>query len=174
MNRRYFSLALLGMIGFSMIGSLYAATFPFPAAIDPTSNTVQPGKIYKSGDVTYFAEKKDNTIQLFEVRDDDASLMMNSRQTAMYNAENGSIITASDSAGATVPTTEYAAIPSTGGGIGYDDASIASSSVDIPTTVATAAETGADPNNGAGNGVTVIVTEKIPGADCVEVEGSGS
>jgi hypothetical protein len=110
------------------------AAFPFPGTIDPNANTVQPGQIYATGNMMYFAEKQGDTIQLFEVRASDEVLTKANRQTAIYNATTGNIITATDSNNATVPPANYAPIPATGGGIGYTDTSITATPVPAAVT----------------------------------------
>lgn len=154
MFRRILLTISLACLSLGIAGTAFAEGFPFPGKITPGTNTVVPGKIYQSGTTSYMAEKtSDGGVKLSEMRTGD-NLNKTSRQFAEYGAD-GVIKKSGGVDGQPVAPDKQAS----GTAIGTNNDAIANTATNA---------------SGAGEPVTVIVSEKVPGADCVAVEGSGN
>lgn len=164
MFRKIVSLVLV-FLSFAISEAVFAGTIPFPQKIDPTANTVTPGKIYKVNGSSYLVENKDGKIELTQLRDI-GNLTTQLRTTVIYNSD-GTFSSGNDAMNQPIAVTTLSAPADTPiGNPSHADAVAVAATAGIAATPPASADTS--------NGITVIVTEKIPGADCVEIPDSGS
>lgn len=144
------------ILGVSQIGlTLAADTLAFPKQIDVSADTVKPGKIYESSGVKYMVEKVGDNLQFSQFRSATDDLLTGFRNTVSYDS-SGNFLQGSDTQGQPVSPDSLAEPSSSpiGNPSHPDAAAVAGSAKDAPK-----------PPEGGG-AVEVIVTEKIPGANC--------